>query len=191
MSPPALQVRLGSWLFRHRGWLPVLPLLALVAGARPGAASLVLGFGLALPAEVLRLWAARAIGPASRTRGAQPGPLACAGPYRWSRNPIYLANIALHASFALASGWWPAFSLPLLSLPYHRAIVAWEEQRLGAAHGEAYGSYCALVPRWLSLRPRLPAGPLAVPLRAALRAERASLVAIAAVFGALALRLLG
>lgn len=165
-------------------------LLVIVAGGRPTAGTVLAGMALAVPAELLRCWAARSIGPASRTRERTPGPLALAGPYRYSRNPLYVANIALYACFALASGWWPALALPLLAIPYYQLIVRWEESRLREVHGGAYGELRSRVPRWLG--PAKGEPPSAMPnatWNAALRAERGTLVAMLVIFGALCARL--
>jgi protein-S-isoprenylcysteine O-methyltransferase Ste14 len=144
---------------------------------------------LAAPAELLRCWAARCIGPASRTRERTPGPLALDGPYRYSRNPLYVANIALYGCFALASGWWPALAFPALAVPYYQLIVRWEESRLQQVHGTAYGELLTRVPRWLG--PASGAPPTARPnttWSAALRAERGTLVAMLLIFGAFCAR---
>jgi protein-S-isoprenylcysteine O-methyltransferase Ste14 len=179
VSADSLRLSLGGWLFRHRGWLPALPLAAVVLLARPTAASLAIGLALAGVAEVLRCWAARAIGPASRTRGELPGALAEAGPYRFTRNPLYVANILLYSGLAISSGRWAALVLPLLAVPYYALIVAWEERALEQTHGPVYLAFKARTPRWL---PRRVAPRGAVPLATwsrALRAERGSLLAIA------------
>ncbi len=191
MGGSSALVRSGAWLFRHRGWLPLPFLVLLVALARPTPASLVLGGFVAAGAELLRFHALRCIGPASRTRDARVGPLALAGPYRWSRNPLYVANIVLYFSFALASATPVALLLPALGCLHYRAIVAWEERRLLVTHADEYRAFCARVPRWFGLR-RLPpqAGQAPLPLRAALRAERSTLLALGAVFGALVARML-
>jgi len=183
-------VRLGGVLFRHRGWLPVPFLTALVALADANAGTVLTGMALAVPFELLRGWAARSIGPASRTRGSQPGPLALAGPYRYSRNPLYVANIGLFCAFAVAAGSWYAWVLPVLLLVHYTLIVRWEESRLQEVHGEPYRALQGRVPRWFG-----PAGgpaPDATPhasWSAALRAERGTLVALLVIFGALAARI--
>ncbi len=185
-------VRLGGVLFRHRGWLPVPFLVGLVLIAQASPASVLLGMLCALPCELGRLWAARSIGPASRTRGSTPGPLALAGPYRFSRNPLYIANIGLFASFALASGSWFGLLLPLLLMPYYGCIVRWEERMLLQVHGEAYRDLGRRVPRWLGVGQPPSAQVVShASWSAALRAERGTLVALLLIFSALALRALG
>ncbi len=187
-ATPGTAARIGGVLFRHRGWLPVPFLLGMALGAQATPVTVLAGMGLAIPFELLRLWAARSIGPASRTRGDQPGPLAQAGPYRYSRNPLYVANIGLFACFALASGWWPAAVLPLLLVVHYHFIVRWEESRLRLVHGDAYGALCARVPRWIGAprdEPPAEASPHAT-WSAALRAERGTLIALLVIFVALA-----
>jgi len=178
-------LRLGGWLFRHRGWLPIPLALAVLAFGNPTALSLGVGAGVALVGELLRLWAARAIGPASRTAGDRPGRLATGGPYALARNPIYVANIALYTSFSVSSGRWQVL------LPYYALIVRWEERQLLGAHGADYAAYCARVPRWIPHTARsTPAPPLAS-WGGALRAERGSLVVLATALSLMGLRWAG
>ncbi len=72
------------------------------------------------------------------------------GPFRWSRNPIYVGMVLLLAGIAIALG-----SLtPWLALPVFVAVIGWniipvEEAMLGEAFGEAYTTYCATVRRWV------------------------------------------
>jgi protein-S-isoprenylcysteine O-methyltransferase Ste14 len=183
---------LGGLLFRHRGWLPVPPLLGLLALAHPTPETVLVGLTLAAPFELLRLWAARSIGPASRTRGSSPGPLAEAGPYRYSRNPLYVANLGLDASFAVAAGHWFGWVVLGLMMVHYHLIVCWEETRLRAVHGQPYQAFQERVPRWLG-RPAQVGSALArahADWSRALRAERGTLTALLLIFGALTLRLL-
>lgn len=72
------------------------------------------------------------------------------GPYRRSRNPIYLALTAayLGATLALGSLWVLAFlAVPLWLLD--RRIIPFEEAQLETAFGDAYRRYRDRVPRWL------------------------------------------
>ena len=72
------------------------------------------------------------------------------GPYRFSRNPIYLSMILLH----LGAGVWTKslwfFVLAVLSV----ALLAWgvisrEERYLERKFGDAYLSYKSRVRRWI------------------------------------------
>jgi len=72
------------------------------------------------------------------------------GPYRLTRNPMYLsmAGILLGTAIVLGS------LAPLLVIPAFMALIEWrfilaEEAMLLAAFGEAYAGYKARVRRWL------------------------------------------
>src|SRR5215470_6538170 len=84
---------------------------------------------------------------------APPQKLVVTGLYRYVRNPIYIAVVAVIFGQALLFGdlrllWYGA----LLWLFFHTWVVAIEEPGLRESFGAEYESYCANVPRWL---PRL------------------------------------
>jgi protein-S-isoprenylcysteine O-methyltransferase Ste14 len=149
--------RLGGWLFRHRTWLPLpvaLVILTLRVGeAPPSTAWMVAGVLITAAGELLRLWGVHHIGTISRTRSDRLGPLIESGPFARTRNPLYIGNIALWIGFALTARllWLAPLILLLLGLEYH-AIVRWEERLLESRLGPAYRSYTARVPRWVPLR---------------------------------------
>jgi len=72
------------------------------------------------------------------------------GPYRCSRNPIYLAMVLVQCSVGLALDdfWIVILSLPAL-LGVHFTAVLPEERYLLASFGESYAGYMARVPRYL------------------------------------------
>lgn len=82
------------------------------------------------------------------------------GPFRYVRNPIYLAGITLLLGVGLLYFPWRAvdLGLPLLLLVYfHVAVVRVEEPELLRRFGSKYKEYCERVPRWLPVpaaRPR-------------------------------------
>ena len=157
--------RLGAWLFRHRGWLPVpLVLISLISTPRFVWPGLVLVAG----GEALRLFAVGHIGRRSRTFGDSVGSLVDSGPYARVRNPLYLGNFSIWAGIGLVG--WPAFALVIpLIMVHYGCIVRWEEHNLRAQMGEPYAEYCARVPRWLPVG-RAVAG--TYDWREALRSER-------------------
>lgn len=72
------------------------------------------------------------------------------GPYRFSRNPAYLALtlVYLGIGILLDNGWVLVLVLPVFVL-MHRGIVPSEERHLEAKFGEQYLRYKAAVRRWL------------------------------------------
>jgi protein-S-isoprenylcysteine O-methyltransferase Ste14 len=157
-------VRLGGRLFRHRTWLPLPIVLALLLiPSAPSTPSLLwAGAAVVSAGELLRLWAVRHIGVISRTRSDRLGPLISSGPFGWVRNPLYIGNLALWVGFTLSAG--PVWLLPpivvLLAIEYH-AIVRWEEGLLLTRLGDTYRLYTSRVPRWMpgrsgGARPHVP-----------------------------------
>ncbi len=146
-------VRLGGWLFKRRTWLPLPLAIAILVIPRSGSGSagwLGAGVALVLAGELLRLWGVHHIGVISRTRSDRLGPLIASGPFAYTRNPLYIGNIALWVGFALAAGlpWLAPVLLAVLAFEY-QAIVRWEEALLESRLGEAYRDYAARVPRWI------------------------------------------
>ena len=73
-----------------------------------------------------------------------------AGPYRFTRNPMYLSLVALYLGGALLlDSWWPVLLLPVLVLVVDRMVIAREERYLATAFPAEYAEYRARVRRWL------------------------------------------
>ena len=71
------------------------------------------------------------------------------GPYRFSRNPLYVALILILAGFACAlNNAWLALAVPVLLVVLDRFVVVREELFLADLFGPAYASYRARVRRW-------------------------------------------
>ena len=73
-----------------------------------------------------------------------------AGPYRFTRNPIYISFVIFYFGLAvmLTSAWMLVLLIPVL-IVLQRGVVEREEAYLQAKFGEAYRKYQARVPRWL------------------------------------------
>jgi protein-S-isoprenylcysteine O-methyltransferase Ste14 len=72
------------------------------------------------------------------------------GPYRFSRNPMYLGMACLYAGLALALGVVCALLvLPLVIAAVDQLVVAIEEAYLVRRFGDAYCQYMARVRRWI------------------------------------------
>lgn len=72
------------------------------------------------------------------------------GAYRYSRNPMYLAYLAIIAGEALVFGSAAlVIYAAALWLVGHLYVTRREEPLLAARFGDAYREYCRRVPRWV------------------------------------------
>ena len=76
--------------------------------------------------------------------------LATDGPYRYTRNPLYIAAIGAYLGVSLwANGVAPLLLLFPMAWLLHRGVVLREEQYLASKFGSAYDLYRSRVRRWL------------------------------------------
>jgi len=72
------------------------------------------------------------------------------GPYRFTRNPIYLGMMLALVGLAIAfDSLWPLVTLVPFALVIRYGVVAREEAYLERMFGEVYRRYRARVRRWL------------------------------------------
>jgi len=71
------------------------------------------------------------------------------GPYRFTRNPMYLGFTLAYVGGTLwMNSWWPMLLLPVVMLLLDRFVIQREERYLAAAFGEEYIAYQRRVGRW-------------------------------------------
>ena len=76
--------------------------------------------------------------------------LVTSGIYRFSRNPMYVADVLLLAAWAAWLANLAAVAPIALFIVYmNRFQIAPEERALQTRYGAAYADYCRLVRRWL------------------------------------------
>lgn len=76
--------------------------------------------------------------------------LVIAGPFRWTRNPIYVSFVLLYAGIALlTNAFWALLGLPGVVRVVQRGVIEREEAYLEARFGEAYRAYKQQARRWL------------------------------------------
>lgn len=72
------------------------------------------------------------------------------GPYRFTRNPIYLCMTAVYLGVVLLlNALWPLLLLPVALAVVHFGVILREERYLEAKFGDAYREYKARVRRWI------------------------------------------
>jgi protein-S-isoprenylcysteine O-methyltransferase Ste14 len=76
--------------------------------------------------------------------------LVMSGPYKVSRNPLYVSLTMVYLGGAGILGQlWPVLFLPLLLICLNKGIIPLEEKMLTADFGDEYKSYCSKVKRWV------------------------------------------
>ena len=72
------------------------------------------------------------------------------GPYRWSRNPQYVAFTLIYIGMAWMAGLlWPIAFLPAVIVVLNAAVISREERYLRGTFGQDYDAYCQRVRRWV------------------------------------------
>lgn len=111
-----------------------------------------LGVSLLGGGTVLNAWFLRTIRKAEvPLRTDKPVPrLTTQGPFRYSRNPSYLALAMIYAGIAsLRNSLWAMLLLPLVVMVMQREVIGREERYLERAFGEEYLAYKRQVRRWV------------------------------------------
>lgn len=125
--------------------MPLSDLLRVPAQMPLGWLAIVLGTGLlgwAMATFVIRKTAIYPNRPARE--------MVAKGPYRISRNPMYVALTAITCGVGLlADNFWMLLLLPLVLCVLTRFVIRREEHYLADAFGESYANYKARVRRWL------------------------------------------
>lgn len=101
---------------------------------------------------VVGAWAFRTLGRhgTSADFGQAVATLVEEGPYRFSRNPLYLSLCLFLLGLALAlHDGWLVLGVPALALSLDRLVIAREEPFLRELFGGRYADYCRRVRRWL------------------------------------------
>jgi len=141
-APYAAAMLGGWWLDRYQIALPLdLGALTHIFGW------LVTGLGLGL--MLWTMWTfARHRTTVNPYGGASA--LCTGGPFRFSRNPIYLGDwFMLLGVSMLLNTFWPLVFAPLIWIMLRFGVIRHEEVHLEAKFGDAYRQYKTRVRRWI------------------------------------------
>jgi protein-S-isoprenylcysteine O-methyltransferase Ste14 len=141
---------------------PLLYLLALLLGLLldrrahvpflPRGVARSLGWPLVGGGMALAAWFIRTMRGAETTiRTDKPvSSLVQDGPFRYSRNPGYVALTMIYSGIAvLRNALWAILLLPLVLYVIQRGVIEREERYLERTFGEEYVNYKAQVRRWI------------------------------------------
>jgi protein-S-isoprenylcysteine O-methyltransferase Ste14 len=120
---------------------------------RPGTIIFILISGLALFAGVLLIISAFSMMRKSHTTPDPDQPTAAlvvTGPYRFTRNPIYLGFFLIYLGFSFLAGtFWGILLSPFLLWTVTHAVIHAEEIYLENKFKDEYASYILRVRRWI------------------------------------------
>jgi len=108
----------------------------------------LLAFGLALYLRCA--WDFATVGLGTPAPIDPPKTLVARGPYRWTRNPMYVAVTTVLAgewmmTRSSALGWY----VLTVFIAFNAFVMLYEEPTLRAKFGDDYRQYCARVRRWI------------------------------------------
>lgn len=151
---------------RVRFFPPGIPLLAILAGiglqrllpidpgfALPAPGRYLIGGAIIIAAIlVLGLWPVRLFRKGGQSANPwKPTPqIETRGPYKFTRNPMYLQMVLVCIGAAIAmSNWWILLLTPLAAWALYSLVIKQEEAYLEAKFGEDYLAYKHKVRRWI------------------------------------------
>jgi protein-S-isoprenylcysteine O-methyltransferase Ste14 len=130
-----------------------VPTFFAMTARRAGAPFHVIGLLPLLAGFGLLLWCVRdfyVAGKGTLAPWAPPTNLVTTGPYRYSRNPMYVAVTSMLFGWAVSfqSGPLALYAL-IVVLAFHLRVVFGEEPVLARTFGAQWEDYRSRVPRWL------------------------------------------
>ena len=144
VPPPLLYVipiLIAAMLHSRRPW-PIFDAVALKLG---GVFIVATGIAIGLASIYSFRKANTTILPAGRPTTA----IVERGPYRFTRNPMYVAMTCAYIGISLLlNNLWALLLLPFVLVVVDLAVIRREERYLAAKFGEPYREYCARVRRW-------------------------------------------
>ncbi len=146
--PPPIVYVLGfgiGWLVSRRVPLAFLPEEVDAVGVVVGLVFIVLGLSVMMAGLITFKRANTAVMP---NQGASR--LVRSGPYRFTRNPMYVGLTAAYVGGSLYTNLlWPLLLLPGVLFVIVRFVISREERYLRAAFGTEYEAFCREVRRWI------------------------------------------
>jgi len=145
-----VDLKLTKFICRWRVRAGTLGVLGVIVFARPTWKLLLAGFGLSLLGLGLRAWATGHL--------RKEKVLAVSGPYRRTRNPLYLGNLLIGVAMAVGSwSWGAAAILAAYFLVFYPVVINEERKRMKALFPADYETYGKRVPLFFPSFRKVPA----------------------------------
>ena len=145
LPPPAwalLYVLLAAGVSWFTGW----PRISWLHSPPLGIALFVVGWAPPVWAAAVFRRAGTEFNPTSPVNRS----LVTSGPYRFTRNPMYLGLVIVSLGVAVWVGAWPMFLAPIAAFATCNWVhIPFEEAKMRRQFGEAFDAYAARVRRWL------------------------------------------
>ncbi len=143
MPPTWLFIFMGLAWIQARTYNPA----ALVSGSWFWTGWLIIALGVALAAVSFLMFRRHGTSVVPRNT---PKAMITTGPYRFSRNPIYLADALILLGFVLLQGSVVGLAfVPVFMALIQARFITGEEMGIRAEFGEVFDHYCLTTRRWL------------------------------------------
>jgi protein-S-isoprenylcysteine O-methyltransferase Ste14 len=145
LPPPAwalayILIALGASYVMRWPRVPRLPLVW------PGVVLIVLGISLAVTAAMLFRREGTEINPTSLANRK----LVISGPFRLTRNPMYLGLVLLTLGIAVWVGAWPMLLAPIAVFATANWVhIPFEEEKMRRQFGPSFDAYANRTRRWI------------------------------------------
>ncbi|MCS7164811.1 MAG: isoprenylcysteine carboxylmethyltransferase family protein [Candidatus Calescibacterium sp.] len=144
--------------FRYRALFPIPLAIIVIVLANPTFSSLMIGSSLIVLGIILRVICLGYLGVKSRDEVPNIANLVTAGPYKYTRNPVYIANTLIASGLAIFALGGYGLVISIMSTLivailyisfYNFFVIPAEEKFLEEKFGQDYLNYKKQVPRWL------------------------------------------
>jgi protein-S-isoprenylcysteine O-methyltransferase Ste14 len=126
-------------IYRWRVRAGTLAMIAVCILAQPNLHSHLLGLAVAACGLLIRAWAAGHL--------IKEKTLAVSGPYRHTRNPLYLGNLIIGIGIVVSSrSVWVLAVFALYFMVFYPVIILRERDRMKTLFPEKYAEYKSIVP---------------------------------------------
>jgi len=111
-----------------------------------GVVLIILGIASSVSAALLFRREGTDLNPISETNAK----LVVSGPFRFTRNPMYLGLVLFTLGIALWVGAWPMLLAPLATFATANWVhIPFEVAKMRRQFGDAFDAYCGQVRRWI------------------------------------------